>query len=98
MTARKAFDRLKIAKLDKPNLDHDSQDLQRLAHAVLLQAVKDLQSSSADIYGPAWDFLTGKTPEDKQDLQFWADNARIDVKIIGEWAERYEQNRTEQKA
>ena len=71
-------------------LTHDERDLQNLAHAVLHQAVKDLQSKDADVYGAAWDFLTGKTPQDKLDLDFWASTARLDVKVITEWAEGYE--------
>jgi hypothetical protein len=85
------MDRLRSAKLDRPLMDHESSDLQKVAHAVLLQAVKDLTSKTAEVYGPAWDFLTGKTPEDKQDRQFWADVARIDVRVIEEWAREYEQ-------
>ncbi len=92
MNKHRVMARLRVnAKDENPNnLTHEDQDLQRLAHAVLHQAVKDLQSTNADTYGDAWDFLTGKTPEDKQALDFWASNARLDVKVITEWAKGYE--------
>jgi hypothetical protein len=77
---------------NNPNgtLGHEEQDHKRLANAVLEQAVKDLRSNDAEIYGPAWDFLTGATEEDQQLRSFWAANARMDPNILNDWAHRYE--------
>lgn len=91
LNRRAALNKLRIARLTPEILDHTSQDHKTLAHAVLLRAVDDLQSSDPDIWGPAWDFFMN--PDFKEDLDFWAANARIDPQIIREWANNVEKER-----
>jgi len=72
------------------NLSHIEQDHKKLAHAVFFQALKDLKSSNVNLWGPAWDFLSGKTVEDRNMRKFWSSVARIDPQIVEDWAIRHE--------